>query len=180
MIAEFEKYVGFRILKFFLFNPKTQIHLKGVVRRLKISPSATKFYCDLFSRGGLFNVARSGNLRIFSLNNESVYVKELKKVFALLEFKECGIERMTKKGSLAVYGSYASGEFDEKSDLDILVIGDEKDVDKEFVLKFEKKINKQVQLTVMPYYKWEKMKQQKNQFVSEVISNHILVKGVEL
>ena len=181
MFKEFRKYAGIKLLEFFIFNPKTEVHIKELSRKLKISPSTTKYWCDLFLKHGILIVNKKGTLRIFSLNNSSVYTKEIKRVHMLLYFKELGIEKISKKDtSLAIYGSYASGEFDENSDIDILIIGKDNEVNKDFVLKFEKKIKKQVQLTIIPYYKWEEMKRKKDPFVMEVLSNHILIKGVSL
>jgi len=180
MISLFGQNVGVKILNFFIFHAREEIHIKGVAKKLKISPSTVKTYCDIFEKENLLNVKVQGNLRIFSLNNGSVFVKELKKIFALLFFKTLGIEKIIQDGSLAVYGSYASGDFDEESDIDLIVISDEKNVDKNFVLKFEKEAGKQVQLTILPYYKWEKMKNKKEQFALEVLEKHILIEGEKL
>ncbi|RLJ00895.1 MAG: nucleotidyltransferase domain-containing protein [Candidatus Aenigmatarchaeota archaeon] len=180
MMKEFEKYAGFKVLNFFLLNPKTKIHIKALAKRLKVSPSTAKFYCDLFLREELFNVEKKGNLKIFSLNNNSVYTRELKKVLALIRFKECGMDRIIKSGTLAVYGSYASGEFDERSDVDILVIGKKSDLEEESFLRFRKKLKKDIQITIIPYYRWERMKKRKDPFVMEVLENHILIKGEKL
>lgn len=180
MMVLFGKNAGVKILNFFIFHPREEIHLKGIAKKLKISSSTAKFYCDLFEKEKLLNVKEQGNLRIFSLNNEYVFVKELKKVFALISFKSLGIESIIKEGSLAIYGSHASGEFDEESDIDLIVIGKEKDVNKNLVLKFEKESGKQVQLTILPYYKWSKMKEGRDPFALEVLEKYILIKGEKL
>ena len=92
-----------------------------------------------------------------------------------------GIETLAKKHiSLAIYGSYSSGEFNEKSDLDILIIGKKKEENKDFALKFGKKFGKEIQLTTISYYEWEKMKKNKDPFALEVLSKHILISGADL
>ena len=68
----------------------------------------------------------------------------------------------------------------EKSDIDILIIGDEKNVKRELVVDIMKKIDKEIQLNVIPIIKWEKMKKDKDNFVKNIIRNHILIKGAEL
>lgn len=181
MITEFKKFAGFKILWFFVFNPRTEIYINELAKKLGISPSTAKFYCDIFSDEGIINTERRGNIRFSSLNNASVYVKELKRLLALLHFKESGIEKISGSStSLAIYGSHASGEFEKDSDLDIIVLGKEGDVDKDYVLRFEKKVGKRVQVTVMPYHKWEIMKKQKDPFALEVLSDNILVSGKRL
>jgi len=181
MLTEFKKFAGFKILIYFLFNSDLEIHIKELARKLKISPSTAKYYCDFLKKENILEKDKKGNMVIFSLNNSSMYVKELKKTYTLIYLKDLGIETLNKKHmSIAVYGSYSSGEFNEKSDLDILIIGKKKEVNKDLVLKLEKKFEKEIQLTILSYYEWEKMKKNKDAFALEVLSNHILIKGVEL
>lgn len=63
-------------------------------------------------------VRRKGNLRLFTLNNNFA-VRELKKAYYAILLKELGIEKIAENCiSLAIYVA-SSGDFDEKSDLDI-------------------------------------------------------------
>lgn len=180
MLSEFRKFVGFKILEFFALNPSRETYIRELARELGISTRSAKIYCDLFENKNILKSYKKGNLRLFKLNNEDFAVKEIKKFCFVLLLKEFEIEKIAKASSLAIYGSFASGDFDERSDLDILVIGDNSDVDREFVLMLEKKLKRKIQLTVIPYYKWEKMKKEKNKFAESVIANHILIKGAEL
>ena len=60
--------------------------------------------------------------------------------------------------SLAIYGSFARGDIDERSDLDLLIIGEESEVNRDGILKLQDSLDREVQLTVLPYYRWEAMK----------------------
>jgi hypothetical protein len=62
----------------------------------------------------------------------------------------------------------------------LLVIGDEKRINRDLVVKIMKKAGKEIQLNVIPMIKWEKMKKEDDAFAKSVIRNHILIKGVEL
>ncbi len=177
MIKEFRKFVGFKILEYFILNPSKEIHLKELARRIKVSPASIKFYCDLFEREGILIVKRKGNLKIFKLNDSDFAVKEIKKAYYALLLKERGVEKVCKNCTLAIYGSFASGEFDEKSDLDIIVIGDEKDINYKLLHEIESKIGRNIQLTVIPFYKWEKLKKENDSFAKSVIKENILIKG---
>lgn len=120
MIKEFRKFVGFRALEYFITHPSAEVHLKELSRKLMISSGSAKTYCDIFERNSILNVEREGNLRIFALNNNFV-VKELKRAYYVVLQKELGIEKVAENCvSLAIYSSFASGEFDERRDLDIL------------------------------------------------------------
>jgi predicted nucleotidyltransferase/DNA-binding transcriptional ArsR family regulator len=82
--------------------------------------------------------------------------------------------------SVALYGSAASGTFNDTSDLDILVIGEADHVDKDTILAIQKKIGRPIQLTVIPWYRFERKKKEGDPFVQSVLENHILLFGAEL
>lgn len=180
IIREFRKFVGFKVIEYFLLHPTREIHLKELARRLEVSPRSVKIYCDLFEEEGILVSERKGNMRVFRLNNDSFAVRELKRAYHLLLLKESGIERLCKACTIAVYGSFASGEVDERSDLDILVIGDEEEIDYDLLREIEERTGRDVQITVIPFHRWEAMKREKNQFVESVVRRHVLVRGTPL
>ncbi|AGK60058.1 hypothetical protein Asulf_00022 [Archaeoglobus sulfaticallidus PM70-1] len=181
MIQEFRKFVGFKVLEYFITHQSAEVHLKELSRRLKISPGSAKTYCDIFERDCILRVKRKGNLKLFTLNNDDFAVRELKKAYYATLLKELGIEKIAENCiSLAIYGSFASGNFDEMSDLDILIIGEEEDVNRDLILELQEKLGREIQLTVLPYYRWEKMKKEGNKFAESVLRNYILIKGAEL
>lgn len=181
LLEVFGKFVGFRVLEFFIQSPLREIHLKGLSRALEISSRSAKIYCDLFENAGVLVSERKGNLRIFRLNNDAFAVKELKKAYFAVLLKEIGVEKICDGcSSIAVYGSFASGEFDEKSDLDLLVIGDKKCVDFSLLGKIERTLHRNIQVTVLPFFKWKKLKKAGDGFAENVLRKHVLVKGVPL
>jgi len=181
MIQEFRKFVGIKVLEYFITHPTTEIHIKELSRKSGMSPGSAKIYCDIFERDNILLLKRKGNLKLFTLNNDSFIVRELKKTYYIILLKELGIEELSENcTSLAIYGSFASGEFDERSDLDILIIGEEKNINKDLILELQEKLKKEIQLTAMPYYRWEKMKKEGDRFAENVLRNHILIKGAEL
>ena len=165
------RFVGFRVLERFLTYPSEKIHLRELARDLEISPGSAKTYCDALVDDDLILEEAKGNLRLFRLNRDDFVAREMMKTYYLLT------EGST---SLAIYGSFARGNFDEKSDLDLLVIGEESDVNKDRVLDLQEDLGREVQLMVVPYYRWESMKKEGNRFAKSVLRDHILIKGVEL
>jgi predicted nucleotidyltransferase len=182
MIKLFESFAGFKVLELFLFSPRASFNINEVAKKTKLSVFPAKKYCDEFLKEGLFLVANVGNQRRFSLNNSSPYAKELKKTFAFIWFKDLGIEKLVNENvhSFAIYGSFANGDFDDNSDLDLLVIGDKQDVDFRLVSKFEEDIKREIQLTIYDWVKWAKMAKVKHPFVDAVQGKHILLRGVQL
>jgi predicted nucleotidyltransferase len=115
------------------------------------------------------------------LNRDDFAVKDVRKAYYLLKLKHLGIERLAEGcTSLAIYGSFARGDIDERSDLDLLVIGEDGSVDRDEVLKLQDALNREVQLTLLPYYRWETMKKNGDKFAESILKKHVLVGGVEL
>lgn len=181
MLNEFRKFVGFKILEYFLLNPTKETYLKELAKKLEISPRSVKIYCDTFVKDGLINREIKGNMHLFSTNNENFRIREMKRAFFINILSELGIDKISEECiSIAIYGSHASGIYDEKSDIDLLIIGNEKQINRDLLVKFMKKIGKEIQLNVITMIKWEKMKKENDAFVNSVLRNHILIKGAEL
>jgi len=152
-----------------------------MARTLQIRPRSVKIYCDLFEKEGIIKREIKGNMHIFSTNNDNFRVKEMKRVYFINIFAEMKIENIAEEcASIVIYGSYASGNYDEKSDVDILIICEEQNVKRDMIVKIMDIIDKEFQLSVIPIVKWEKLKKDNDHFVKNIIRNHILIKGVEL
>ena len=181
MITTFRKFVGFKVLEYFLKHPTEKTYLNELAKKLQISPRSVKIYCDLFDKEEIIKREIKGNMHIFTTNNDNFRVREMKRAYFLNLLGEMNIEKIAEKyASIAIYGSYASGNYDEKSDIDILIIGDEKNVKRELVVKIMNKIGTEIQLNAIPIIKWEKMKKDNDHFVKNILRNHVLIKGVEL
>ena len=181
MFREFEKFVGFRVLAWFLTHPTGEIHINKLAREIGVSPGSVKAYADAFERDGLLTVTRLGTARLLSLDNDAFAARELKRACMALLLVRAGIEEIAPESiSVAIYGSTAAGTFDEQSDIDILIIGDESQVDHDRVPALEAEIGREVQLTVVPYYRWEQMKDEGDPFVTSVLQNYMLVRGARL
>jgi len=181
MLTIFRKFVGFKILEYFLKYPTEKTYLNELAKKLQISPRSVKIYCDLFDKEGIIKREIKGNMHIFATNNDNFRVREMKRAYFINLLAEMNIENIAEEcASIAIYGSYASGNYDEKSDIDILIIGEEQQVKRDIIVKIMEIIGKEIQLNVIPIIKWEKMKKDKDHFVKNIIRNHVLIKGVEL
>jgi len=181
MINEFKKYKGFEVLAYFLENPTQEIHIKELARILKISPATSKNFCDLFAKEKILLSEKKSNSIFFKLNNEDSYVLELKRFYAINKFKD-KIDTSSLDGifNIAIYGSYSSGKYTEKSDVDLLIIARKKDVDISSVLDFQKKIKKEINVTKMTLEEWNKLKDKKDVFAQEVLNNNFPLFGEKL
>lgn len=176
-----QEFSGIRILEWFLRHPTRKIHFKELCRELGLGPLTVKTYCEELIKREWLLQERNANLRIFYLNGSSWVAKALKRAYFLEQLRKEKIGALVDETaiSLALYGSHASGEYDEKSDIDILVIGRKERVDYRHAKRLEKRLGKSLQITVFPWEKWEGNRQ-RDPFMLSVIKNHVLLKGAQL
>ncbi len=185
MLREFSKFKGWVVLEFFLTHPSTKIHFKEVVRTLKISPRTAFTYLKTLRDDGILKEERAGNLTIFSLNNESPSVKALKRAHFLLtldelKFTDALLEKNPNVISFVLYGSYADGSYDERSDIDFLMIGRIGKADKAPFRRIEELTKKDVLVTCISAAEWRKKAEKKDPFCSNIVKNHVLLYGADL
>ncbi len=177
----FAEFAGIRILDWFLAHPSQKIHFKQLCRELALSPLTVKSYCEEFLPCSWLLEERQANLRIFFLNNQHYSVRAMKRAHALEFLRKSGVEKAAgdEAISFALYGSHASGEYDEHSDFDFLLVGRREHADIGKLREFEKTTGKKAQLTIISLDKWETGKR-RDPFVFSVLKNHAQLKGAPL
>jgi hypothetical protein len=181
MIEELRKCAGNKILEWLLLHPTTPASINELARILSLSPSTVLRYVRYLEEFGLVILKPAGTAHLIILNADSPLARPLKSSTILLLLWNAGISRIAPNAiSVALYGSMASGAFDEKSDLDILVLGTEADVDRQRLLNLETETGHPVQLTVLPWSRFETLKEKHDPFIESVLANHVLIKGAPL
>jgi len=80
--------------------------------------------------------------------------------------------------SLAVFGSYASGEYDEKSDIDFLVVTPSpKDKYTGLQEKLESVLGAPVEISISKPSEWRRLAERNDAFYKKVIENHVMLYG---
>lgn len=177
----FRSFAGVKVLGWFLEHPTEKVHFRELCRQLRLNTLTVKSYCEEFLKNGWLLEERHANLRIFYLNDGHFAVNAMKKAYFLEKLRTLKITSAVDETiiSFALYGSHASGEYDEKSDVDFLVVGRREGVDSDMLKKLERKLGKSVQLTVISLEKWERNKES-DPFALSVLKNNVLLRGAPL
>ena len=179
----FEKYVDWRILAHFLRNPTTRFYIKELSRKLGISPRSALEAAKAFWSEGILTKEEIGQAHMYKLNNELPVVKALKKTYILtllhdhkVVWRFCSSDE--DMISLVLYGSYSSGEYDEKSDLDLLVVTPaKKEAYDALMRELEKALNIPISLEALTLTDWKKLSKTNNPFYLDVARNHTVLHG---
>ena len=181
MIGEFRKFAGNKILEWLLMHPTTPVSINELARTLLVSPATVLKYITLLEQSGMVSRKTAGTAHQILMNRECPLVSPLKKTASLILLWDAGVLMIAPGAvSVAVYGSTASGESDERSDIDILVIGEETDVDRDRILALQERMGMPVQLTVLPWHRFAILKEKNDPFVQAIIKNHVLIAGSPL
>lgn len=117
------------------------------------------------------------------LNSDNSVVEPLKKAYGIAfvlssKPKEKFLEIDSNIISLALFGSFEEGSFDEKSDIDFMIVTSER---KEMFIKaakiLEEELEKEVSLSVLKLSEWRTMAQMDDAFYKRIVNNHILLHG---
>lgn len=182
----FRSNLTWKILAYFLAHPSSELYVKELARRLKVGPTNANNTMRTLSKVGLLQRQERGRSHFYSLNNESAIVKSLKLAYFLARLEEAGlVDKLLKVDegliSLCIYGSYANGTLDEKSDLDLLIISHkEKSVFNSAVSELENLLGLEINTEVFNLSKWKRLKEEDKGFYKEVAASHILLYGSEI
>ncbi|MGV8162114.1 MAG: nucleotidyltransferase domain-containing protein [Candidatus Nanoarchaeia archaeon] len=160
------------ILEFILDNPYETFYLRQIARELKISSSTAKSALDKLEKLNLITPKKFGNLRMFCGNKDDILFKKLK-IAKNVDFLKPILEELTPAITIIVYGSFAKGENDKKSDIDILIISNKKNY------KITNYKGYELQLVVKTPKEWVN-EQKLNPAYAKEVKQGILMQGAQL
>ncbi len=163
-----------QLKEYFFLNPTSKLRVRQIERELKLPlPSIIRYVKELVKEEILQILDVSG-VKFYTSNRSSFSYLLEKKLFNLKTIYRSGLlgELITKSNNatIVLFGSYSRGEDIETSDID-LYIEDTNILEKEF-LKFEKKLNRKIQL-----FKYRNIKIIENKELTNNIINGIILNG---
>ncbi len=180
IIKEWKKFKGWIVIEYFLKTSK-EIHVKELARQLKISPQTANHYLKFYTKEKILKERKEGNLLLYSLADNCL-TRQLKIFYILdilFEFSRSFVKE-NNITSFILYGSHASGTYDENSDIDLLIISQQKKLNLNKVKALEKKMGKEVKIQVFSLGEWRNLKRKKDRFAQSVLLNHILLYGAKI
>lgn len=150
-----------KVLKHISKNPYQKFYLRQISKELKISPSSSKKAIDSLIKLNFLKSETMGNLRIVYANMDEILFKNYK-ILENISFLKDLIEQLKPAISITLYGSYAKGENDNQSDIDIVIITNSmKKTPNEYK-------NGQVQVQKFTPKEWKDMKKTNKAYVNDV------------
>jgi len=172
------KYALIKVVKG-VIRENNEFSLRDAAKRLKISPSTSKSALDFLLSEKILEKREIGKNYLFKVKNTYI-TRQIRALYTLAElnsanFIEETIAKCPDVLSIALYGSAAKGEDDNKSDIDILIISRKKLKIPE--LNSIKKISRELTIVSYTYKEWKEKSENDRVFYSNVILNCIPLYG---
>ena len=169
----FSSRVRIQLLSHFLLHPETRDHIRALAAQVDAQYSAVWKELNNLEEAGLLKSESLGGRRIFTLNSRYPIVPELRNII----LKTVGAGDLLR-GSLKdlegidvafIFGSFAEGEADADSDLDIMLIGN-LDVARitPVIAKIEERLDRDVNYVLLTQEDWESRRREEDPFVTNV------------
>lgn len=133
-----------RVLDHFFASPVEEFHEREVMRATGISKGSANRILRELAALSLLERAEKGRMVFYRLNAGDPFVKQMKaaeNVWALRPFLE-GLKASARK--VVLFGSCAEGTDTAESDIDILILTEDKRTAKEKVSAFNRKASRQM------------------------------------
>ncbi|MFH1772480.1 MAG: nucleotidyltransferase domain-containing protein [Candidatus Omnitrophota bacterium] len=164
------------LFRLYFTNPDSAYYLRELERELRIPVSMLRKELIGLEKAGIFNSFKKGNLSYYSLNKKYPLFDEFKNIV----FKTIGVKGLLKsalaeiKGieSAFIYGSFAKGDDDAASDIDLFIIGNiNEDILIAAINSIEKRLKREINYSLYSRKDFNKKRKDKDPFVTEVIKN---------
>jgi predicted nucleotidyltransferase len=122
----FSSNVRVKILSLFLFNDDLNYYVREISKLIDAHPSQVLKELSNLEDLNLIVKYKKGNLSIYKINKSNIFLSDLKNIFLKTEFvgKNIKDKLKDKVKYCLIFGSFAKGIENSKSDVDILIISD--------------------------------------------------------
>jgi len=181
MIQLYQKIRQLSVLILFLEHPHTSYYLRESARLLKMDPMTVKRALTLFVADEILLKTEEKNQILYRANIENPACRYLKISYNLSWLKKKGvseflISHMNMVTSILLFGSYAKGENDEESDVDILTISLSKNTP---IVELSKLLKRDVNLINFTPAQWSQQVKTNKAFYLDVILDGIVLYGTK-
>lgn len=177
-----------KALRYLALHKDWQFNITELAKDVSLNKGILSRLVEELERENIIKVMRKGKIKLFSINKENLFIKEI--IIPLFEKEaefpykilEGLVEKVKDKTkSIILYGSFAKGNANLKSDVDLLIITDEK-LEKESERFKEEFLKKDLLLRIdlMSEKELKRLYKLKEPFIISVLKNHKRLYGKSL
>ena len=178
----FSRYAMWKIMEWFTQHPGSMQYVNGLSKETGLSNATCSRLLNELEEKSILRRKELGRAHYYEFN-ENYIAREVKRFILLYRLNEAGlVERLVEENpsltNLVLYGSCATGEYEEGSDLDLLAIVNGKiRLD---LHQYCEKLGREIHIASINIGKWISMKNENEGFYQEVKRSGICLIGEEL
>lgn len=165
-----------KILDYYFINPTASHYINELAGILDLDPKNTHRKLEELEQAGLLQSEFRGKQRYFFINKKSPLLKEYQTIlFHTAGWQQQLSQELKKLPGLKqaiIFGSVASGKMDEKSDIDLLLIGSHSVLAATKVIaKLQKTIGREINAVQMSSQEFSTKQRINNEFIMHILKN---------
>ncbi len=167
--------IRIEVLRILTLNPESSFHINEMSRRTGFSPRGVEKELKNLLSGGILKREVSGNQHRYQLDPQCPILGEIKSIFlktvGLTEVFKAALNPVKEKIELAfVFGSFATDDYGNQSDIDLLVVSELAGVRlAELLGPVQNEIGRSINVSQFSPVEYRRRLQEKDHFVSQVI-----------
>lgn len=172
-----------KLLGLYFSNIEASFYVRELAGMIGVDPTNLSRELRQLEKQGLFVAESRGKLKFYKLNKSFPTFKELKIIIkktvgAVSALKEA-LEKLPGLELALLFGSFAHGDEDQLSDIDVFIVSDlEQKVFYNLVSGLEKKLNREINLTIYSKKEFKNKFRAKDPFLMDILKNkHEVIAG---
>jgi predicted nucleotidyltransferase/biotin operon repressor len=173
------------IMGLFTKNINESLHGREIARRLKANQKTINNNLNILEKEGVLSSKKKGRNIEYSINKNNLTARQqlvMAEHYKLIKAASDNFMIQTIASEIAttgialIYGSYAKGTAEKDSDIDILFVGAPK---KNKLEEIKNRLPIEIHSIITDKSSFIKSMMKKENFIREVMANHILIRGFE-
>ena len=163
-----------KVLGYFYLHEDAELYINEMARRLGLDSGNLTRKLEELESHGILKSQWKGAQRYYALNKRfslyQEYKKIIKKTVGFEEILRASLKPLAGIQQAVVFGSYAADRMDQKSDIDLLVVGDHNTVElQRLIARIQKTIDREINCISMTGEEYRE-KQKKDPFLKSLKS----------
>src|SRR3989344_5834564 len=171
------------VLKYYSGDLNREIYGRELIGKVPLSQKGIALALQELELRSLLKSKKRGTIKLYSLNREWTAIKDaltITEITRKIEFLEDSraLAHIFQSDDriVGIFGSYAKNTQKADSDIDVFIVGKKRENDYD---KKDSIIQKKLSIKYFSKQEWKRLLKEKNNLAKEIISNHIILLGVE-
>lgn len=168
-----------KILRYYFINPRKKNYINELARILDADPGNLSRKLQEMEDEGILSSEFSGKQRYYFINKKYPLLKEAKKVFELKYglgyLIACSLKKIKGIKEAYIFGSYAKGNFESVSDIDVLIIGSHPVIEAtKAIMPLQERIRREINIVDLTEKEFQKKKKDKDEFIENIFNGKVI------